>query len=50
MEHLPYEEQAETVGLFHLERRRLWGDLRAAFQHLKQDYKREKDRLFSRAC
>jgi len=38
------------LGLFSLEKRRLWGDLTAAFQHVKGAYKKDGDKLFSRAC
>jgi len=38
------------LGLFILEQRRLWGDPIAAFQYLKGPYKKDEDRLFSRAC
>ena len=48
MEHLSYEDRLKDLGLFSLEKRKLHGDLIAAFQYLNGGYKKEEDRLFSR--
>ena len=50
MERLSYKDGLREVGLFSLEKRRLWRDQRVVFQYLKGGSKKEGDRLFSKVC
>jgi len=49
LEHLCYEDRLRELGLFSLEKRRLQGDLVAAFQYLKGSYQKAEEGLFTRA-
>jgi len=50
LEHLSYEDRLRKLGLFTLEKGRLWGDLIASFQYLREAYRKDGEGLFTRVC
>jgi len=49
MEHLCYEERPRELGLFSVEKGRLWGELIAAFQCLQGACRKDGDKHFRKA-
>jgi len=49
LENLPYGDRLRELGLFSLEKRRLWRDLIAACHYLKGAYRKAGDGLFIKA-
>jgi len=50
LEPLCCEERLKGLGMFSLDKRRLRGDLRAAFQYLKGAHRKDGENIFSGDC
>jgi len=50
LEYLSFQDRFRELGLFSPEKRRLQGDLIAAFQYLKGVYRKKGESIFSSAC
>jgi len=50
LEYLSYEDRLRELRLFSLGKRRLHGDILAAFQYLKWAYRKDGEGLFTRVC
>ena len=48
LEYLSYKNRLRELGLFSLEKRRLWEDVIVAFRYLKGAYNQKRDQLFTR--